>query len=94
MGVSFKGGRQNFNFLTTHARQMKLSGLANMKIKGSPQSVPPKFKICYYSRYTDENFRIDKYKLKIKYDKIWGYQNVDVSLKRGCQNSKLVTTHA
>ena len=31
MGVTLKQGRQNSNFLTTHARHMKFSGYANMK---------------------------------------------------------------
>ena len=32
---------------------------------------------------------IDTYKLKIKYNKIWEYQNKGVPLKRGHQNSKI-----
>ena len=32
----------------------------------------------------------DKYKLKVKYDKIWRYHNEGVPLKRGRQNSILL----
>ena len=31
MGGTFKQGRQNSNFLTTHARRMKFSEKANIK---------------------------------------------------------------
>ena len=34
-----------------------------------------------------QNFRIDKNKEKIKFDKIWGYQNEGISLKQGRINS-------
>ena len=54
----------------------------------------PKFKLFNHSHKTDEIFRIDKYKLKIKYDKIWGYHSEGISLKRGHQNSNFSTTHA
>ena len=54
----------------------------------------PKFKLCNHSGYTDEFFKIDEYKLKIKYDKIWGYHNESVPLKRGHQNSNFLATHA
>ena len=47
----------------------------------------PKFKLFHYSRWTDEIFRIVKYE-KIKFGKIWGYQNKGIPLKQGRQNSK------
>ena len=40
-----------------------------------PQKGPPKFKNFNHSRKTHEIFRIEKNKSKIKYNKIWGYQN-------------------
>ena len=54
----------------------------------------PKFKLLTHLRKTDEIFRIDKYKLKIKFDKIWGYHNKSVPLKQGYQNSNFLTTYA
>ena len=39
-----------------------------------------------------EIFRIDKCKSKIKHDKIWGYHNEGVPLKRGHQNSNFLNT--
>ena len=42
----------------------------------------------------NEIFRIQNYEDKVKFDKIWGYQNKGISLQRGCQNSNFLTTHA
>ena len=39
--------------------------------------------------WTDEIFRIGENEEKIKFDKIWEYQNEGIPLKQGHQNSKL-----
>ena len=44
-----------------------------------------KFKLFNHSRETHEIFRVIKYKKKIKFDKIWGYQN-GVYSQTGLQN--------
>ena len=49
---------------------------------------PPKLKLFNRSLLTHEIFRVGKYNKKIKFDKIWGYQNGD-PLKRGRQNFEL-----
>ena len=36
---------------------------------------PPKLKLFNRSLLTHEIFRVGKYNKKIKFDKIWGYQN-------------------
>ena len=53
MGVPVKRGRQNSNFLTTHARNMQFSGLANMK-KSYPKRGPPKFLLFSLLSWTRE----------------------------------------
>ena len=37
---------------------------------------------------------VSKYKEKIEFDKIWGYQNGGHPPKQGCQNSNFLTTRA
>ena len=39
-----------------------------------------------FKSFTDENFKVSKYKEKIKFDKIWVYQNEGVHLKQSSQN--------
>ena len=36
---------------------------------------PPKIKLSNHTCYTHEIFRVGKYEVKIKFDKIWAYQN-------------------
>ena len=43
----------------------------------SPQTGPPKFKIFNLLSYANEIFKLSKHKEKIKFDRIWGYQNGD-----------------
>ena len=48
MGVPLKWGRQNSNFLTTHARHIKFMKSKNLEVpkwRGPPQTRPPKFKL-------------------------------------------------
>ena len=59
-----------------------------------PKRGPPKFKLFNLSSWTHEIFKVNKYKGKIKFDKIWGHRNGGVPLKRGRQNSNFLTTHA
>ena len=85
-GVPLKQGSQNSNFLTTHARHMKISGYANMKKKikfdeiweyqneGIPLQQGRQNSKLNHSRWTDEIFSIGKYE-KIKFDKTWEYHN-------------------
>ena len=56
---------------------------------GFPQTGSPKFKLFTLLRQIHEIFRISKNKEKIKFVKVWGYQNEGIPLKRGRQNSKL-----
>ena len=35
----------------------------------------PKFKLLNLLSWTKEIFKVSKYKEKIKFDKVWGYQN-------------------
>ena len=39
-------------------------------------------------------FRVDNYEDKVIFDKSWEYQNKGISLKQGCQNLDILTTHA
>ena len=41
----------------------------------SPQRGPPKFKVFNLLSWTQEIFMVTKYKRKIKFDQILGYQN-------------------
>ena len=36
---------------------------------------PPKIKLSNHTSKTNETFRVGKYEEKIKFDKIWVYQN-------------------
>ena len=42
---------------------------------GPPLMGPPKIKLSNHTCYTHEIFRVGKYEEKIKFDKIWVYQN-------------------
>ena len=53
---------------------------------GLSQAAPPKFKLFHLQSYTNENFKVSKYKGNIKFDKIWGYQNEGVPFKQGRQD--------
>ena len=54
---------------------------------------PPKFKLLEILSRTHEIFKLSKYKAKIKFDKIWGYQ-IGVLPKYGHQKSNFLTNHA
>ena len=60
---------------------------------GFPQTVPPKFKFFILLRQMHENFEVSNYKEKIKFDKIWGYQNGGPS-QTWLKNSNFLTTNA
>ena len=62
----------------------------------SPQTVPPNFKRINNSKLfnqTHERFQVSIYKEKIKFDKIWVYQNGGF-LKRDRQISNFLITPA
>ena len=42
---------------------------------GSPSKGASKIQTFHHSSHTNENFRVGKYEDKIKYHKIWWYQN-------------------
>ena len=50
---------------------------------GVPQTGPKKFKLFNHLCKTHENLRIGKYYKKIKFDKVWEYQNEGFPLLRG-----------
>ena len=60
---------------------------------GFPPKRTPKNQTFELFKLDTWNFKVNKYKGKIKFDKIWRYQNGDQS-KLGSQNSNFLTTHA
>ena len=59
----------------------------------SSPNEPSKIQTFYLLSWTHEIFEVSKYKEKIKFYKILGYQN-GVPPKLGRQNSNFSTTHA
>ena len=51
------------------------------KMGGTSETGPTKLKLYNHSCYTHEIFRVGKYE-KIKFDKIWGYQNEGIPLNK------------
>ena len=52
----------------------------------------PKIKLSNHTCLTHEMFRVGKYEEKIKFDKIWAYQNGG-TVQTGSPNSNLLATH-
>ena len=72
--------------------KLNLTKIGGYKMRGCSQTGPPKFKLFHLLSRTHEIFKVSKYKGRIKFDKIWGYQN-GVLLKQGSRNSNFLTTH-
>ena len=59
---------------------------------GSPLTGPLKFKPFHLQSKTNEIFKVGKYKGKMKFEKIWGYQNEGgAPFKQGRQNLNFLT---
>ena len=59
-----------------------------------PQMNPPKFKLFTFYARCMKIFRVNKYKEKIKFDKIWGYQNGGSPSNGAKKTSNFLTTYA
>ena len=55
--------------------KLNLTKIGGSKMGVSPKRGPPKFKVFNLLSWTHEIFKVTKYKRKIKFDQILGYQN-------------------
>ena len=86
-GIPLKRVLQNFELLNCWSKWIKFSEWVHIRNKlnqtkimratigGSPLTDPTKFKLFTLLSSIHEIFRVNKYKGKIKFDKIWGCRN-------------------